>query len=162
MLDPQHRLFLQAVFHALEDAGYDPQGLESTVGVFGTSSSSGYLLHNLMSNFDPMMVIGQGASFEMVNLSLQNDKDHLATRVAHQFDFRGPALSVATACSSSLVAVHLACQSILNGECDIALAGVTAPSAMAIKVALTAAVASSTARNFRFMLPPFTLRSDSD
>ncbi|CAN3129133.1 Phenolphthiocerol/phthiocerol polyketide synthase subunit E [Mycobacterium sp. smrl_JER01] len=123
MLDPQHRLFLQTVFHALEDAGYDPKGLESTVGVFGTSSSSGYLLHNLMSNFDPMMVIGQGASFEMVNLSLQNDKDHLATRVAHQFDFRGPALSVATACSSSLVAVHLACQSILNGECDIALAG---------------------------------------
>ncbi len=123
MLDPQHRLFLQAVFHALEDAGYDPKELESTVGVFGTSSSSGYLLHNLMSNFDPMMVIGQGASFEMVNLSLQNDKDHLATRVAHQFDFRGPALSVATACSSSLVAVHLACQSILNGECDIALAG---------------------------------------
>ncbi|WP_137149076.1 type I polyketide synthase [Mycolicibacterium sp. CR10] len=122
-LDPQHRLFLQTVFHALEDAGYDPADMESTVGVFGTSSASGYLLHNLMSNYDPMMVIGQGASFEMVNLSLQNDKDHLATRVAHQFDFRGPALAVATACSSSLVAVHLACQSILNGECDIALAG---------------------------------------
>ena len=123
MLDPQHRLFLQSTFHALEDAGYDPKDLEATVGVFGTSSSSGYLLHNLMSNYDPMMVIGQGASFEMVNLSLQNDKDHLATRVAHQFDLRGPALAVATACSSSLVAVHLACQSILNGECDIALAG---------------------------------------
>ncbi len=123
MLDPQHRLFLQTNFHALEEAGYDPVGLDATVGVFGTSSASGYLLHNLMSNYDPMMVIGQGASFEMVNLSLQNDKDHLATRVAHQFDFRGPALSVATACSSSLVAVHLACQSILNGECDIALAG---------------------------------------
>lgn len=123
MLDPQHRLFLQTTFHALEEAGYDPADLEATVGVFGTSSSSGYLLHNLMSNYDPMMVIGQGASFEMVNLSLQNDKDHLATRVAHQFDFRGPALSVATACSSSLVAVHLACQSILNGECDMALAG---------------------------------------
>lgn len=123
MLDPQHRLFLQSVFHALEDAGYDPAELEATVGVFGTSSTSGYLLHNLMSNYDPAMVIGQGASFDMVSLSLSNDKDHLATRVAHQFDFRGPALSVATACSSSLVAVHLACQSILNGECDIALAG---------------------------------------
>ena len=123
MLDPQHRLFLQTSFHALEEAGYDPADLAATVGVFGTSSTSGYLLHNLMSNYDPMMVIGQGASFEMVNLSLQNDKDHLATRVAHQFDFRGPALAVATACSSSLVAVHLACQSILNGECDVALAG---------------------------------------
>ncbi|GAB3225693.1 phthiocerol type I polyketide synthase PpsE [Mycolicibacterium hippocampi] len=122
-LDPQHRLFLQSIYHALEDSGYDPADLEATVGVFGTSSTSGYLLHNLMSNYDPMMVIGQGASFEMVNLSLSNDKDHLATRVAHQFNFRGPALSVATACSSSLVAVHLACQSILNGECDIALAG---------------------------------------
>lgn len=91
--------------------------------MFGTSSTSGYLLHNLMSNYDPMMVIGQGASFDMVSLSLSNDKDHLATRVAHSFDLRGPALSVSTACSSSLVAVHLACQSILNGECDIALAG---------------------------------------
>ncbi|MFB1298371.1 type I polyketide synthase [Mycobacterium sp. pW049] len=122
-LDPQHRLFLQTAFHAFEDAGYDPKGLEATVGVFGTSSTSGYLLHNLMSNYDPMMVIGQGASFDMVALSLSNDKDHLATRVAHHYDLRGPALSVATACSSSLVAIHLACQSILNGECDIALAG---------------------------------------
>ena len=123
MMDPQHRLFLQTVFHALEDAGYDPLQIDNTVGVFGTSSASGYLLHNLMSHYDPNLVIGQGASFDMVNLSLQNDKDHLATRVAHQFNLRGPALAVQTACSSSLVAVHLACQSILNGECDIALAG---------------------------------------
>ena len=123
MTDPQHRLFLQCVWHALEDAGYDPAQLDGSVGVYGTSSASGYLLHNLMSHQDSHSIIGQGASFEMVNLSLQNDKDHLATRVAHQFNLRGPALSVQTACSSSLVAVHLACQSILNGECDMALAG---------------------------------------
>ncbi|MBV9351444.1 MAG: acyltransferase domain-containing protein, partial [Mycobacterium sp.] len=122
-MDPQHRLFLQSAWHALEDAGYDPAQLEGSVGVFGTSSASGYLLHNLMSHYDPRVIIGQGATFDMVNLSLQNDKDHLATRVAHQFNLRGPALSVQTACSSSLVAVHLACQSILNGECDMALAG---------------------------------------
>lgn len=123
MLDPQHRLFLQAAWQALEDAGYDPADTDKTVGVFGTSSTSGYLLHNLMSHYDPNLVIGQGASFDMVALSLSNDKDHLATRVAYQLNLRGPALSVATACSSSLVAVHLACQSILNGECEMALAG---------------------------------------
>lgn len=123
MLDPQHRLFLQSAWHALEDAGYDPSDSDKTVGVFGTSSTSGYLLHNLMSHYDPNLVIGQGASFDMVALSLSNDKDHLATRVAHQLNLRGPALSVQTACSSSLVAVHLACQSILNGECEMALAG---------------------------------------
>ena len=123
MMDPQHRLFLQAAWHALEDAGYDPARIEGAVGVYGTSSASGYLLHNLMSHHDPNAIIGQGATFEMINLSLQNDKDHLATRVAHQFNLRGPALSVQTACSSALVAVHLACQSILSGECEMALAG---------------------------------------
>ncbi|MFM9034245.1 MAG: type I polyketide synthase [Mycobacterium sp.] len=123
MLDPQHRLFLQSAWHALEDAGYDPAGIDATVGVFGTSSASGYLLHNLMSHYDHSMVFGQGASFDMVSLSLNSDKDHLATRVAHQLNLRGPAMAVQTACSSSLVAVHLACQSILNGECEMALAG---------------------------------------
>ncbi|HEU4360007.1 MAG TPA: beta-ketoacyl synthase N-terminal-like domain-containing protein [Mycobacterium sp.] len=123
MTDPQHRLFLQCAWHALEDAGYNPAQMDNSVGVYATSTTSGYLLHNLMSNYDPNTVIGQGVTFEMVNLSLQNDKDYLATKVAHQFNLRGPALSVQTACSSALVAVHLACQSILNGECDIALAG---------------------------------------
>lgn len=123
MTDPQHRLFLQAAFHAMEDAGYDPADIEGSVGVYATSTTSGYLLHNIMSNHDPATIIGQGVTFEMVNLSLQNDKDYLATKVAHQFNLRGPALSVQTACSSALVAVHLACQAILNGECDMALAG---------------------------------------
>jgi phthiocerol/phenolphthiocerol synthesis type-I polyketide synthase E len=122
-MDPQHRLFLQCAWDALTDSGYDPSGNGASVGVYGTSSASGYLLHNLMSHHDPHRIIGQGATFEMINLSLQNDKDYLATRVSHQFDLRGPALSVQTACSSSLVAVHLACQSLLNGECEMALAG---------------------------------------
>jgi phthiocerol/phenolphthiocerol synthesis type-I polyketide synthase E len=121
--DPQHRLFLQTAWHAFEDAGYDPADIEGSVGVYATSTTSGYLLHNIMSNHDPNVVIGQGITFEMVNLSLQNDKDYLATKVAHAFNLRGPALSVQTACSSALVAVHLACQSILNGECEMALAG---------------------------------------
>ncbi len=121
--DPQHRLFLQTAWHAIEDAGYDPVQIEGSVGVYATSTTSGYLLHNIMSNHDPNVVMGQGITFDMVNLSLQNDKDYLATKVAHAFNLRGPALSVQTACSSALVAVHLACQSILNGECEMALAG---------------------------------------
>ncbi|MET0896301.1 MAG: beta-ketoacyl synthase N-terminal-like domain-containing protein [Mycobacterium sp.] len=122
-MDPQHRLFLQCAWHALEDSGYQPGELDGAVGVYATSTTSGYLLHNLMSHYDPNAIVGEGITFDMVNLSLQNDKDYLATRVAHQFDLRGPALSVQTACSSALVAVHLACQSILNGESEMALAG---------------------------------------
>ena len=76
-----------------------------------------------MSRLDVERTIGQGASYEMIDLSLRNDKDHIATRIAHQFDLHGPALSVQTACSSSAVAVHLACQALLSGEVDAALAG---------------------------------------
>lgn len=123
MMDPQQRLFLQTAWHAFEDAGYDPVDFDGAIGVFGTSSVSGYLLYNLMSHRDPKAIIGEGATVEMINLSLQNDKDHLATHVSHQFNLRGPSLSVQTACSSSLVAVHLACQSLLSGESDMALAG---------------------------------------
>jgi phthiocerol/phenolphthiocerol synthesis type-I polyketide synthase E len=123
MTDPQQRLFLQTAYHAFEDSGYDPGVYDGVIGVFGTSSASGYLLYNLMSHRDPKAMIGEGLSVEMVNLSMQNDKDYLATRVSHQFNLRGPAFSVQTACSSSLVAVHLACQSLLSGECDMVLAG---------------------------------------
>ena len=124
MMDPQHRLFLQCAWHALEDAGYDPAQIDGSVGVYRNQlRPAGIYSTTSCRTTIRTMIIGQGVTFEMVNLSLQNDKDHLATRVAHQFNLRGPALSVQTACSSSLVAVHLACQSILNGECDMALAG---------------------------------------
>lgn len=123
MTDPQHRLFLECAWHALEDAGCEPARFDGSIGVYGTSSASGYLVHNLLSHHDPNAIMGQGANFELIGLSLQNDKDFLTTRVSHQFDLRGPSVAVQTACSSSLVAVHLACQSLLSGECDMALAG---------------------------------------
>ncbi|MEI7718058.1 MAG: polyketide synthase, partial [Mycobacterium sp.] len=123
MMDPQQRLFLQTAWHAFEDSGYDPAAYDGAIGVFGTSSASGYLLYNLMSHRDQKAIVGEGPTLEMINLSLQNDKDYLATHVSHQFNLRGPSLSVQTACSSSLVAVHLACQSLLSGESDMVLAG---------------------------------------
>jgi phthiocerol/phenolphthiocerol synthesis type-I polyketide synthase E len=122
-MDPQHRLFLQCAWHAFEDAGCDPATFDGAIGVYGTSASPAYLLHNLLSQYDSSTIIGQGANLEQLNLFLQTDKDFLATRVSHQFNLRGPGITVQTACSSSLVAVHLACQSLLNGECDMALAG---------------------------------------
>ncbi|GAB7144345.1 type I polyketide synthase [Mycobacterium riyadhense] len=122
-LDPQHRLFLQCAWHTLEDAGCDPARFDGSIGVYGTSSPSGYLLHNLLSHRDPNEVMAEGLDFDQVSMFLQNDKDFLATRVSHQFNLRGPSIAVQTACSSSLVAVHLACMSLLSGECDLALAG---------------------------------------
>ncbi|HTQ19746.1 beta-ketoacyl synthase N-terminal-like domain-containing protein [Mycobacterium sp.] len=123
VLDPQHRLFLQCAWHALEDAGCDPAQFDGSIGVYGTSSPSGYLLHNLLSHRDPNAVLGEGLNFDQFSLFLQNDKDFLTTRISHAFNLRGPSIAVQTACSSSLVAVHLACLSLLSGECDMALAG---------------------------------------
>lgn len=123
MMDPQHRLFLQTAWHAFEDAGYDPAGFDGSIGVFATSGTSMYLVHNLLSHHDPNQILAQGATFDLINMSLYNDKDYLATRVSHLFNLRGPSMTIQTACSSSLVAIHTACQSLLSGECDMVLAG---------------------------------------
>ena len=90
MMDPQHRLFLQTAWHALEDAGYDPAAIRRFHRRVRNQSDQRYLLHNLLSHHDPNAIIGQGATFDLINLSLQNDKDYLATRVSHQFNLRGP------------------------------------------------------------------------
>ncbi|MEX1174879.1 MAG: beta-ketoacyl synthase N-terminal-like domain-containing protein [Mycobacterium sp.] len=126
MMDPQQRLFLQTAWHALEDSGYDPATYDGSIGVFASSTASGYLMDNLMSHRDTKKLVGEGITVEMFNLVLLNDKDYLATRVSHELNLRGPSLSVQTACSSSLVAMHLACQSLLSGECDMALTGASA------------------------------------
>ena len=123
MMDPQHRMFLQTAWHAFEDAGYDPAEYDGSIGVYATSGSSIYMVHNLLSHHDPNEIFAQGATFDLINMSLYNDKDYLATRVSHLFNLRGPSMTVQTACSSSMVAVHSACQSLLSGECDMVLAG---------------------------------------
>ena len=126
MMDPQQRLFLQTASHALEDSGYDPATFDGAIGVFASSTASGYLFDNLMSHRDAKTLVGEGITVEMFNLILLNDKDYIATRTSHELNLRGPSLSVQTACSSSLVAVHLACQSLLARECEMALAGAAA------------------------------------
>ncbi|ERM53318.1 hypothetical protein P780_16875 [Vibrio mimicus CAIM 1882] len=115
-IDPQQRLFLQNVWHALEDAGYSPTSIKAKTGVFGSIRASTY---PSFADFDVTQV-GQVKGLQAL---VGNDKDYLATRVAHKFNFTGPAFTVQTACSSSLVATHLACESLRSGECDMAIAG---------------------------------------
>jgi phthiocerol/phenolphthiocerol synthesis type-I polyketide synthase E len=117
LLDPQHRLLLECAWHALEDAGHDPRRYPGPIGVFAGAGTNTYLLWNLQHH--PAALAAAGAYQAMLGA----DDHFLATRVSYQLGLRGPSLTVQTACSSSLVAVHLAVQSVLNGECDMALAG---------------------------------------
>ncbi|MCG6894291.1 MAG: polyketide synthase, partial [Desulfobacteraceae bacterium] len=118
LMDPSQRVFLELAWHALEHAGYGGSSRIPAVGVFAGSGGimNSYLLSN--THFHPILV-GATAGMEHVG----NDKDYLCTRVSHKLNLKGPSLTVQTACSTSLVAVHLACQSLLNMECDMALAG---------------------------------------
>jgi amino acid adenylation domain-containing protein len=118
ILDPQHRHFLEVSWEALEDAGYDPARFDGNVGVFGGSGHNAYMPYNLLSNPDLVASVG----FFLLRHT-GNDKDFLTTRVSYCFDLRGPSVAIQTACSTSLVAIHVACQSLLSGECDMALAG---------------------------------------
>ncbi|MBR8836535.1 MAG: SDR family NAD(P)-dependent oxidoreductase [Stigonema ocellatum SAG 48.90 = DSM 106950] len=115
-LDPQHRLFLECAWEALENAGYNSETEERAIGVYAGVGMGTYLLFNLSLNQDFM------ASRSFLQTLIGVDKDYLPTRVSYKLNLTGPSVSVGTACSSSLVAVHLASQSLLSGECDMSLA----------------------------------------
>ncbi|MER6957548.1 SDR family NAD(P)-dependent oxidoreductase [Streptomyces sp. NPDC000618] len=116
IMDPQHRIFLELAWEAVEHSGYDPGRIEESVGVFGGAGTSAYLPH-VFANLE------SGASIGASNVGLGNELGFLTTRVSYKLDLHGPSVPVHTACSSSLVAVHLACQSLLNHECGMAIAG---------------------------------------
>ncbi|SEM10331.1 type I polyketide synthase [Streptacidiphilus jiangxiensis] len=115
LTDPQQRLLLECAWEALDDAGHG--GYDGRAGVFAGTGANGYLLRHVLAR------PGGPDPAEILQVALGNEKDHAATRIAYKLGLRGPALTVQTACSTSLVAVHLACQSLLRGECDLALAG---------------------------------------
>ena len=116
-MDPQHRLFLETAWKALEDGGYPPGEYHGSVGMFAGSKISTYLL-NLLG--EQKSLHGTAAGYQTL---IGNDKDYLATRASYKMNLKGPSVAVQCACSTSLVAVHFACESVLNGECDMALAG---------------------------------------
>ncbi|KYC36320.1 hypothetical protein WA1_42115 [Scytonema hofmannii PCC 7110] len=117
LIDPQQRLFLECAWSAIEKAGYDPENYKGLIGVYAGCGGNDYLLKNLYPNRDILELN------DFDDLSYGNAPDHLATRVSYKLNLTGPALNIQTACSTSLVAVHLGCQSLLNGECDMAIAG---------------------------------------
>ncbi len=116
-MDPQHRKFLEHSWKALEDSAYVPEKYNGRIGVFAGCDNSFYLQNN----------VGKAAvSYEVledIQLMINNLGEYLASKVAYKLNLNGPAINIQTACSTSLVAVHLACQSILSGDSDIALAG---------------------------------------
>ena len=118
IMDPQHRHFLECAWETFEDAGYVPGEFDGSVGVYAGSGHNAYLPYNLLPNAELLKQVG----FFLLRHT-GNDKDFLSTRVSYLFNLRGPSVNVQTACSTSLVAVHMAAQSLLNGECDMALAG---------------------------------------
>jgi malonyl CoA-acyl carrier protein transacylase len=117
LIDPQHRIFLECVWSALEDAAAPPSAHGGRVGVFGSTSLSSYLLHHVLRSPE---FRDQAFTYPVL---LGNDKDFLATRVSYALNLRGPSVSVQSACSSSLVAVDEACAALRSARCDIAVAG---------------------------------------
>ena len=115
--DPQQRLFLECGYEALEDAAYVPDTYAGRIGVFGGCSLSTYMLTHI-ARYEP-----HSGLEELMKLMLGNDKDYLTSRLSYKLNLKGPGVTVQTACSTSLVAVHMACQSLLSGESDMALAG---------------------------------------
>jgi acyl transferase domain-containing protein/acyl carrier protein len=113
--DPQHRLFLECAWEALENAGYNPQKYPGKTGVYAGASLNNYYSFEL--NRDRL---GSAQSYQTL---IGNDKDFLTTRVSYKLNLTGPSITVQTACSTSLVATVLACQSLLSYQCDLALAG---------------------------------------
>jgi len=118
LIDPQHRVFLECAWEALEGAGYDPESYQGAIGVYAGAGFGSYLLDNLRERLESVDSTALG-----YQILFGNNKDHLTTRAAYRLGLTGPSVTVQTACSTSLVAVHLACRALLGGECDMALAG---------------------------------------
>ncbi|MCB5906963.1 type I polyketide synthase [Streptomyces pinistramenti] len=116
LLNPQHRIFLECAWEALERAGYDPRAVPGTTGLYAGAGRNGYsaVIRNRTDRFPGV---------DDLALSLANDPEHLCTRVSYTLGLTGPSVAVMTACSTSLVAVHEAGRALLAGECDTALAG---------------------------------------
>ncbi len=123
LMDPQQRIFLECAWEALENAGYDPEMFDGLIGVYAGTAMNTYLINNVhpTCGYSPHRTFLE--SMSDLQVLLGNGTGFMPTRVSYKLNLRGPSVNVQTACSTGLVAVHLACQSLLAGECDMVLAG---------------------------------------
>jgi acyl transferase domain-containing protein/thioesterase domain-containing protein/acyl carrier protein len=119
LMDPQVRVLLECAWAAVEDAGYNVEDYAGAIGMFAGAAPNTYFLENLLSNHALMSSLAGPLS----SLAVFTASDAVSTMVSFKMNLRGPSITVQTACSTSLVAVHLACQSLLSYESDMALAG---------------------------------------
>ena len=118
IMDPQQRLLLEAAWEAFEDAGHVPGGGEPGRRIRRLRRRGEFLSHRPHPRLD-----GTARVHRKPRRISATTRISLSTRISYKLNLHGPSINVQTACSTSLVAVHLACQSILSGECDMALAG---------------------------------------
>jgi acyl transferase domain-containing protein len=118
LTDPHHRIFLELSHTLFEDAGYDPTTYGGAIGVYAGSGHHRYQWLNLRRNRKFWSAAGG-----QLSVTAANSPDYVATTVSYKLDLRGPSLTVHTACSTAAVAVHLACEALRAGECDMAVAG---------------------------------------
>lgn len=117
VMDPQHRIFLEECFKALEDAGYDTERYAGNIGLYGGADTNTYLINNLLPNSQLLETMGG------LQMLIANEKSHMLTRTSFKLNLKGPSVNVQTACSTGLVCIHMACQGLISGETDMALAG---------------------------------------
>ncbi|OUL24322.1 beta-ketoacyl synthase [Nostoc sp. RF31YmG] len=117
VMDPQARVFLELVYEALENAGYESESFDGLIGLYAGCGQNTYFANHICGRMEIVDRIGE---FQTM---LANEKDFLTTRAAYKLNLKGPAVSVNTACSTSLVAIIQACQALSNYQCDLALAG---------------------------------------
>ncbi len=118
LMDPQHRVFIQKCWEALEDASYDPRRYDAPIGLFAGAALNTYMLNNLR-HADPKL----SRRFSSIEYLLMTDKDFLTTQTSYLLGLTGPSVTVQSACSTSLSAIHYACESLFSGESTLALAG---------------------------------------
>lgn len=121
--DPQHRVWLEVAWEALENAGCNPYNYEGGIGVFAGGAISTYLLNYILKNQTRLKKYLRYGGTKSLQMLVENDPTHIPTKTAYQFNLKGPAINVQTACSTSLMAITQACQSLTSFESDICLAG---------------------------------------